>query len=257
MLAIELPHRPGQLLKVAEHLGKHHINIEHSFLTVELPKKKAIVIMETNDPNKAEKILKDAGFNLCKEIVEPPESLATPLATELEMYPRGDKEELIKIMASGESSFFEFKSTMRYDIHTHIVNKELGAEICKSIAAFMNSNGGVVLIGVNADGTVRGLDDDFKTLGKLQNKDGFLLAFSDIITSWDMLEYTPLMDYYFADIDGTEIFVVEVRRSVKREAWLERGEFYIRAASSDRRLNPRQTTMYINERWPRKRHLIR
>ncbi|OYT17649.1 MAG: hypothetical protein B7C24_01450 [Bacteroidetes bacterium 4572_77] len=69
--------------------------------------------------------------------------------------------ELIK---EGESSHLEFKSSFHYDYHLKTVNKELEGVIAKSIAAFSNARGGTLLIGIDDDGNVLGLENDINTL---------------------------------------------------------------------------------------------
>jgi len=69
--------------------------------------------------------------------------------------------ELIKL---GETSQLEFKSSFRFDYKLKIVNKDLESVIAKSIAAFSNASGGTLLIGVNDDGEVLGIEKDINTL---------------------------------------------------------------------------------------------
>ncbi len=69
--------------------------------------------------------------------------------------------ELIKL---GETSQLEFKSSFRYDYKQQVVNKDLESVIAKSIAAFSNASGGVLLIGVDDEGQILGLENDINTL---------------------------------------------------------------------------------------------
>jgi predicted HTH transcriptional regulator len=47
-----------------------------------------------------------------------------------------------------------------------ILLEELRNAIIKTIAAFMNSEGGILLVGVQDDGQVYGIDSDFETLNE-------------------------------------------------------------------------------------------
>jgi len=69
--------------------------------------------------------------------------------------------ELIKL---GENDHLEFKSSFRWDFQLSVVNKELEGVIAKSIAAFSNARGGTLLIGVDDDGNILGLEKDINTL---------------------------------------------------------------------------------------------
>ena len=53
--------------------------------------------------------------------------------------------------------------------------------ITKNVNAFLNSGGGTLLVGVDDDGIVLGLENDYKTFKN--GKDGFLLHFDDIINN--------------------------------------------------------------------------
>lgn len=64
----------------------------------------------------------------------------------------------------GENDHLEFKSSFRWDYQLNVVNKELEGVIAKSIAAFSNAKGGTLLIGVDDDGNVLGLEKDINTL---------------------------------------------------------------------------------------------
>lgn len=253
IIGIALEHKPGQLLKVATNLGLNEINIEHGFLTLEMTKGRAIVLLRTSneDKDKAIKILEQANFELCSEIEESLVALATPLVGKLDIHPNHDSSRLAHIIKTGESSYVEFKATMRWDETTHIVNKDLGKEVSVSIAAFMNSRGGTLLIGVNDDGTIRGLNHDFKTLGKKQNHDGFNNAFSDLVCHDESIcvANTQFIDSYFLPIEQREVFVIEVSPS-PNPVWINRGnDLYIRVGATDRRLNAREVVEYTRAHW--------
>ena len=50
--------------------------------------------------------------------------------------------------------------------------KSLEHEIFKTVAAFMNCDGRVLLIGVEDDGTICGVKKDFESFGEKKNRDG-------------------------------------------------------------------------------------
>ena len=62
------------------------------------------------------------------------------------------------IIKEGESTNIEFKSTLRYDSNTEKINKSLEEVIMKSIAAFANTEGGRLFIGITNDGEIIGLE---------------------------------------------------------------------------------------------------
>jgi predicted HTH transcriptional regulator len=68
------------------------------------------------------------------------------------------------LVARGEDENLEFKSSARWDYREGQANKTLEVVIVKTIAGFLNGNGGILVIGVNDDGEVLGLEPDYKTL---------------------------------------------------------------------------------------------
>ena len=71
-----------------------------------------------------------------------------------------------EILTDEESRYLEFKSSLRYDYRQEKTNPELEKVIMKTIAAFGNTDGGILIIGVDDDKNILGLEKDFQTLKK-------------------------------------------------------------------------------------------
>jgi hypothetical protein len=81
-----------------------------------------------------------------------------------------DDKDLSTLIKSGENQIVEFKQSLRVDIKTHEINNDLEWECIKTIAAFLNTKGGTLLIGIrDNDSIVVGLEDDFNSFPK-ENK---------------------------------------------------------------------------------------
>lgn len=78
------------------------------------------------------------------------------------------------LIAEGESDELEFKSTLRWDIKEAKANPKLEEVVAKTVAAFANSNGGSLLIGVADTGEILGLASDYASL-KEGDRDKFEL----------------------------------------------------------------------------------
>ncbi|WP_239655429.1 HsdR family type I site-specific deoxyribonuclease [Mycobacterium riyadhense] len=98
--------------------------------------------------------------------------LAARVADELRLRdaPLRTVEELI---ANDEDFAVEFKSTARWDLRESCKNKAMEDAVVKTIAAFLNTDGGTLLIGVDNQGAVLGLDFDYACV-KPRNGDGFI-----------------------------------------------------------------------------------
>jgi len=84
-------------------------------------------------------------------------------------------EEIIK---RGEDNSTEFKSTLRWDIRQGLKSSAIEHASLKTICAFLNSEGGDLLIGVRDDGTIEGIGTD-----RFENNDRFLLHLWTLIKS--------------------------------------------------------------------------
>lgn len=81
-----------------------------------------------------------------------------------------------EMIEKGEDEFTEFKSTLRWNLYSDKKDKKIEQAILKTIAAFLNSKGGVLFIGVNDDSELLGLEND-----RFENEDKYFLHLGNII----------------------------------------------------------------------------
>src|ERR1035437_9771911 len=67
----------------------------------------------------------------------------------------------------------EFKSSLRWDYDKGSTNRDLEGIVVKTIAGFLNGEGGNLLIGVDDAKTVLGLNPDYQSSKSIGNRDGF------------------------------------------------------------------------------------
>ena len=84
------------------------------------------------------------------------------------------------MIAEGESDELEFKSTLRWDLKEGIVSKKLEEVVLKTVAAFANSQGGTLLIGVDDERQIVGLEHDYFSLGEA-DRDKFELHLRNLL----------------------------------------------------------------------------
>ena len=159
-------------------------------------------------------------------------------------------EELEQLIVAGESDRVEFKSTMRFDLRTKVVNKKLEFVIAKTIAAFLNSDGGDLLIGIDDNSNALGLDDDLQTLEK-QNIDGFELNLIGIIKKYVGAQYGGHTKISFPSYDNQQICRVQVSRSGTSVFTSHEGkdEFFVRTGCSSQPLSRGEQSVYEKEHW--------
>jgi len=163
---------------------------------------------------------------------------------------KGDNEELKLILKSEESEKLEFKSSMRWDYTTNSPNKGLEKTIVRTIAAFLNSDGGTLVIGVNDEKEILGIKNDLSTFKK-KNPDGFFQHVVSLILSFVGAEYTSFVQIVFEDIGKETVAIVKVERS-PNPVFIKEGEqryFYVRSGNTSRELNPEEVYNYIQLHW--------
>ncbi|GGK18722.1 hypothetical protein GCM10007962_11130 [Yeosuana aromativorans] len=118
------------------------------------------------------------------------------------------KRDVQKLIELGEHDWVEFKSSMRYDYFKKTPNRELEVVIAKTIVGFMNAKGGKLIVGVDDEGKILGLENDFKTL-KHKNKDGFEREVFRIISTYIDREASFGSHVSFYELDGKDICLID------------------------------------------------
>ena len=117
--------------------------------------------------------------------------------------------EIQTILQQGENSQIEFKRR---------INKELASEIC----AFSNSLGGVILLGVDDNNIVTGLETDNATRSKLENT----------ITA---INPRPDIEIIETQYNGKNIVIIDCK-SGKNKPYITSGSFYVRYGANSQKL---------------------
>jgi hypothetical protein len=162
----------------------------------------------------------------------------------------GRENDIKELINSGEHERLEFKTSLRWDAKRNQVNKELEKTIMKTVAAFLNSEGGCLLIGINDSGEPIGLENDFITLAK-PNTDGFENHFNNLFNSMIGAEFRRFVKLTFNNINGKVVCLANVQSSHK-PAYLktENGEnFYIRTGNVTTPLKMSEVTAYVSSWW--------
>lgn len=158
---------------------------------------------------------------------------------------RHTEESIRQLIAKGEGSMIEFKSTMRMNLHTQKAGKEIEFAWLKAVVAFMNTDGGTLLLGVSDDGVIKGLEaDGFASDDKCQ------LHFKNVINQYIGVESHKHLSFNLVNVDGKKIGIVSCSRSTE-PVYLSTGkseEFYIRSGPSSDALPVSKIVTYIQIR---------
>jgi|APSaa5957512535_1039671.scaffolds.fasta_scaffold22183_3 uncharacterized protein with ParB-like and HNH nuclease domain len=162
-------------------------------------------------------------------------------------------EELIE---SGEHSFLEFKSTMRWNVRETKPDKKMEEIIIKTISAFSNAQGGRLLIGVADNGEILGLQDDYNSLREA-NKDYFEIHLNNLINSAFGKNFAPgTIRVHFPIINEEEICVIDIEAGnkplyidVTSKDGLKQRKFFVRSGNSSQDLDIDEAASYIQNRF--------
>jgi len=150
------------------------------------------------------------------------------------------------IVRQGETVATEFKSTLRTNLHTNMPDSKIELSVLRTIAGFVNTDGGTLVIGVADDGSPVGIDVD-----NFPNEDKMYLHFVNLITDRIGPQHAMYISPHFGDFEGVRVLSVECRRG-QAPVFVKDGSterFYIRLGPSTNELSASQIQQYIKHRF--------
>jgi hypothetical protein len=158
-------------------------------------------------------------------------------------------EELIK---RGESKTLEFKSTLRWSLkEDRQDDKGVTHAALKTIAAFLNTEGGDLLIGVADDGAIVGIERD-----QLENDDKFMRHLAQIVRNGLGDRAGTCIDPKTQIVEGKTVCVVSCQRSPepvflkwKGMETTPSGDFFVRSGPGTVKLPPESAAEYVRTRF--------
>lgn len=122
--------------------------------------------------------------------------------------------DLKKVIERGESNQIEFKPSLLYNFKSGKAGITPKFHIAKTICAFLNSNCGVLFVGVTDKGEIQGLEEyDYSLFESENKKDKILLEVDSLITYFFGVSIMPLINCQIEKIDGKSVLVIYVSES--------------------------------------------
>jgi hypothetical protein len=157
---------------------------------------------------------------------------------------------LADLVALEESIDLEFKSSIAYSYQPGVPEITVQTSVLKTIAAFLNTSGGTLVIGVDDDHQVLGIEPDLKLKGQDLDK------FENMLTSLIMSRIDKLAVHRcqtrFEQLDGKTACIVDVSASSKpvyTKTDKGDGKFFVRIGNTTREYETKETVEYIAHRW--------
>ncbi len=191
------------------------------------------------------------------DISRPEQCLAT-IEKALDSRPTGGNNaprkqpDVAHLLEEDEHEQLEFKSSLRFDHRTNQVNREIEKTAMKTIAAFLNSKGGSLVVGVDDGHRPLGIHYDYQTIGR-QDRDGFENHFTQVFNKMIGAEFRHHAQLRFHTLEGKELCVVDVEpSSAPVYLRLDNDEhFYVRTGNVSTPLRLSEVESYARSRWPR------
>lgn len=147
----------------------------------------------------------------------------------------------------GESKTVEFKQAFSLDVEKSTKEKYIETSALKTLAAFLNSDGGTLLVGVRDDEKIVGVDVEIKKFHK-DSLDNFLKHFKNCLKSRIGEAFYPFINYRIVDVDRCRVLVVECIPS-KSPCFLDQNDFYVRTNPATDKLEGPKFLEYVKHRF--------
>ena len=183
-----------------------------------------------------------------KNLLEKNRLLASQMEDKLRSIPMDSEERsnwIKSLISSGESDRIEFKSTLRWNLKSDRAEKAIENSWLKTIVAFLNTDGGVLLIGVADAGDILGTAAD-----RFDSDDKYLLHVNNRIREFIGLEFVNFINFQLVPVEEQKVLLVQCQPSPS-PVFLKAGKdehFYVRVGPGNRRLSTSEVLSYVTNR---------
>ena len=152
--------------------------------------------------------------------------------------------DIAALIAAGESDQVEFKSSLRMNLETRKRDQAMGLAIVKTIAGFLNTHGGMLIVGISDDGTPIGTGVD-----EFSSEDKMYLHLTNLVNDKIGKHTWISIHAEFGEYQGTRVLVVRCQKSAT-PVYVEEETFYIRTGNATNALTAKDAHEYIKANFP-------
>jgi len=149
---------------------------------------------------------------------------------------------LNQLVLNGESEAVEFKSTLRINLHTGNKDPRMELAILRTLAGFLNTKGGTLIIGMSDESEPVGVEMD-----GFSSEDKMNLHLVNLVKSRISPQAMTFIHTHFEDYKTKRVMIMECSKSpvavFVKDGEVER--FYLRTGPSTTELSASQTQDYI------------
>lgn len=150
------------------------------------------------------------------------------------------------LIDEGENQYTEFKSSLRWNAFKSDKDAAIELATLKTIAGFLNANGGVLFIGVKDDGSVLGISHD-----GFENPDKMMLHLTHVITQKLGKEALPDVHISVVNIQNKLVLRVDCEAS-HQPVFVKNNKddlFYVRVGNMTQSYGMKDAVVYIKQRF--------
>lgn len=139
------------------------------------------------------------------------------------------QDDISSLILEGESVTTEFKSTLRTNLETSKVDKRIENEVLKTIAGFLNRDGGTLIVGISDEGTPMGISKD-----RFLSEDKMSLHLVNLIRDRIGKSEMAYINSRFEDYKNERVLVVDCKPATKPVYVKDndKQQFYIRGTGA-------------------------
>lgn len=195
-------------------------------------------------------VLQICGTRLFNEAFVPPVialKIVRALSKRITNYLRSNEQiSTEEIIAEGENTFVEFKSTFSKNLFTNKKDKNIEKAALKTMCAFLNTSGGILMVGVADDSNILGLEGD-----QFPSQDKMLLHITNMIKEKMGALFLEFIHFSIEQIAGKEILRIDCKPATMPAYFKEddQDHFYIRTGPSTTSLRLSEVFEYITGRF--------
>jgi hypothetical protein len=150
-------------------------------------------------------------------------------------------------LREGESQKIEYKETFCMNNSTYINDTNIELSAMKTLVAFLNTNGGTLIVGINDSRQIIGVEKEVNDLFK-NSSDKYLLYIKDKIKTKLGIEYFSYIDYKIVEFQKKKLLIFEVEKS-SIPCCYNGNDYYIRVNPATEKLIGKQLINYVFERY--------
>ena len=154
------------------------------------------------------------------------------------------------LLAEMETERVEFKSSAYYSYKPDVPEKVITESVLKTVAAFLNSGGGTLAIGIADDGEILGIQPDLDK--KNMDGDRYVNSLTNAIQGSLGPLASTMAKIQLQAVDGVQVALVHVTPSPKpiyANAFKRDRAFFVRVNNSTRILEGPDLVGYVKQRW--------